>query len=227
MKPLFILILAVINQTLFSQNAVQFSQTDRKFMATAPIDFSWTNRIKVTKIENFPICGYLNPNPMFSPYVSTNKPDFMLFEKGMFMLSFPFELRDKEPIRSDFFLSFHINQWAYIEEMLGAFNSYRITLTKHRVFPISMSLGEIRPSPYDNDSNKYFRFTIHVTAEGHAMLLVETGERSITGGPPDHYDLNILDNSQVDEVKRMLDGLPDLKWWKQKAMGIIPSPPIK
>jgi hypothetical protein len=227
MKTLLILILAAASQTIFSQSAVQFSAADRKFMETTPIDFSWTNRIKVTKIENFPICGYLNPDPIFSPYVSTNKPDFILFENGTFMLRFPFELRDKEPIRSDFLLSFHINQWAYIEEMLDTFNSYRMTLTERRVFPISMSLGEIRPSPYDADSNKYFRFTIHVTDEDHAMLLVETGERSVTGEPPNHYDLTILDKSQVDEVKRMLDGLPDLTWWKQKAMGIIPSPPKK
>ena len=66
-----------------------------------------------------------------------------------------------------------------------------------------------------------------VSAEEHVMLLIETGEPSIAGGPPNEYSLHILDERQVDEVKRMLDGLPDLTWWKQKAMGIIPSPPSK
>ena len=70
----------------------------------------------------------------------------------------------------------------------------------------------------------YFRFTIHVSAEEHVTLLVETGEQPIMGGPPDQYSLHILNESQVDEVKRMLDALPDLFWWKQKAMGIILSP---
>ena len=157
----------------------------------------------------------------------TNKPQFMLSENGSVMLSFPFELRDKKPVRSDFFLSFHISQLVYVRQKLDMFNSYRLTMSERRVFPISLNLGEVRPGLHDAGINNWFRFTIHVSAEEHVMLLIEIGEQSIAGGPPNEYSLHILDERQVDEVKRMLDGLPDLTWWKQKAMGIIPSPPSK
>lgn len=227
MKLLLFIFLAAIDQTAFPQDAVQFSPADRKGMETIPIDFSWTNRIKVTQIERFPICGYLNPDPLMSLYASTNKPQFMLSENGSVMLSFPFELRDKKPVRSDFFLSFHISQLVYVRQKLEMFNSYRLTMSERRVFPISLNLGEVRPGLHDAGINNWFRFTIHVSAEEHVTLLIEIGEQSIAGGPPNEYSLHILDERQVDEVKRMLDGLPDLTWWKQKAMGIIPSPPSK
>jgi hypothetical protein len=96
MKLLLIIYLAVIGQTVFCQNAVQFSPADRKAMETTPIDFSWTNRVKVTQIEKFPICGYLNPDPLISPYATTNKPNFTLFENGLVILRFTFELHDKK-----------------------------------------------------------------------------------------------------------------------------------
>ncbi len=225
MKLLLFIFLAAICQTAFCQTALQFSPADRKVLETIPVDFSWTNRIKVTQIESFPICGYLNPDPLFSPYVTTNKPHFTLLTNGLVMLQFPFELRDKKTVRSDFNLSFHISQLVYIKQKLNMFDSYRLNIAEHRIFPISLSLGKVRPSPHDAGINNCFRFTIHVSAEEHVTLLIETGEQPITGGPPDNYSLQILDVSQVDEVKRMLDGLPDLTWWEQKAMGIIPSSP--
>jgi hypothetical protein len=227
MKTLSFLLLLTFPLKSFSQTAVQFSQADRKYMETVSVNFSWTNRIKVTQIDNFPIRGYFNTLPIGSPYFSTNKPNFMLLENGCIFLSFPFESRGKDLYRLDYNLSFHISQRAYIEEKIDMFKSYRLTLGQNKVFPISMSLGEVRPGSYDTSSKKYFRFTIHISADEEASLLVETGEETIGGGPPDNYTLDILDKSQVDEVKRMLDGLPDLTWWQQKAMGIIPSPQKK
>jgi hypothetical protein len=222
MKLLFTIFLAVIGQMTYSQTATQFSPADRSLMEATPIDFSWTNRVKVTQIERFPVSGYLNPDPIISPYVSTNKPDFTLLANGLVMLRFPFELRENKPVRSDCFLSFHISQLVDIKHKLEMFNSYRLTLKEHHVFPISLNLGEVSPSSYDAGINNCFRFTINASAEEHATLLVETGEQPIIGGLPVEYSLQILDVSQVDEVKRMLDGMPDLIWWKQKAMGIIP-----
>jgi hypothetical protein len=162
-----------------------------------------------------------------SPYAATNKPDFTLFANGLVMLRFPFELRNKNPVRSDFNLSFHINQSSHIRQKLDMFESYRLNMAEHRVFPISLSLGEVQPSTHDAGINNCFRFTIHVSAEEHVTLLIETGEKPVTGGSPDQYSLQVLDVSQVDEVKRMLDGLPNLIWWEQKVAGIIPSTPNK
>ena len=227
MKLLLSIFLAAIGQMTFSQTATQFSQADRKLMEATPIDFSWTNRIKITQIEKFPISGYLNSDPQSSLYATTNNPDFTLFANGLVVLRFPFELRDEKPVRSDFNLSFYISQSLYIRQKLDMFESYRLNLAEHRVFPISLNLGEVQPSPHDADMNNRFRFTIHVSAEDHVTLLIETAEQPITGGPPDQYNLHILDVSQVNEVKRMLDGLPDLIWWEQKAAGIIPSPTNK
>lgn len=227
MKLLFSIFLAAIGQMTFSQTAAQFSPGDRKLMEATPIDFSWTNRIKITQIEKFPISGYLNPDPLSSPYANTNKPDFTLFANGLVMLQFPFELRDEKPVRSDFNLSFHISQSVYIRQKLDMFDSYRLNLAEHRVFPISLSLGEVQSGLRDVDINNRFRFTIHISAEDHVTLLIETAEQPIMGGPPDQYNLHILDVSQVDEVKRMLDGLPNSTWWEQKAAGIIPPPTNK
>jgi len=227
---LIILFLIVAGQLAYSQTNVEFQPAFRSVLKACQIDFSWTNKLKVTQVQSFPISGYMNPDPMISPYFSTNKPDFILFANGSVILQFPFRPADpKWNYPDNFILSFHISQLGYLRDKFEMFQTYRRTMAERHVFSISLPLGEViphpvvRPDPIDMDLTHYFRFNIHVAADEKATLLVEMGEQHGTNGKPDNFSLHILDESQANEVLEMLKTMPTPMWWGQKVIGMIPS----
>lgn len=231
MKSIAILILIIVGQGAYSQNSIEFLPSFQSLLETAKIDSSWTNNFKVPQVEKFPVSGYRNPDPMFSPYFTTNKADFILFANGDVMLRFPFRPSDsKWNYPDNFMLSFDINQSSYIRNKIEMFESYRSTLVERHVLPISMQLGEVLPHPVvrpdpvlDTHLSHSFRFTIHVSADEKATLLIETGESQGRNGNPENYSLRVLDESQSKEVLEMIKAMPDPIWWGQKVIGLTPS----
>jgi hypothetical protein len=218
---------SVFALTMLCANA-QSNERERRLWAATPVDNSWTNQVIVTRFDTFPITGNLKPDIGFAPYDTTNSPSFMLFKDGMIYLEWNFAPKGKPPAIGLFYIKFHVSQSLDVADKFEMFKSHSSRLVDAGVFPATLPLGEVHPDRSSPDKGRHFRFTVYVSQKAEPKLLLEDGDTPIVmGGEPSKYDLNVLSEQDAQMVLKLLRGLPNYTWWKQKELGIIPPPSTK
>ena len=131
MRYLLPLVFVVLSQAAQSQEGLRAPVPLRAWWEKSPIDFSWTNKLHVTRVDSFSIQGYLKTYPRSYLYFSTNSPEVTLLGNGDVYLVFPFNPTTPDAAKdatkafpSPFVLSVHISQLLAIEAILKTFNQY-------------------------------------------------------------------------------------------------------